>query len=511
MDLSSLQGEKSVHSLFRRCVQCPNLTPACPACPKGQTCSLSIQSCDECPSTSCIGSAAEQQSGSGASSAAPVPAEKHANAGAIAGGVIGGVAFIALVTYLVYRFVIKNRRQEYEEEDEWTEEREAAEKAEHFGHRRDDRASTHTVGSIASTVLTRASNVIQIAYIPGVTNRSPPSTPGLNVPPVPPLPFGSGSNSTASTPSYQQDQHFFMPDFRDSTYSQNGTGHQPRDSVAPSLGRSSVATSVYRSNAVVDAAPAQTGIRGKAAVVSVKSSNQNSPTGSRPPTPPMPALDHERYGLRRAAADEAMRGPPSPAFSVGSTFLNGTANTAKAVTARPVMVGKSPKSFSPSGGEGAAPAAANAYRDVLPRLSVATSHTSFSRHSRARRNEKTRSVFDDVSSDDEEPGSRARQSLRVGEVEAEAGPSPFSDRMATASPTVPARSLARSPPDPSRPSPANNAAPVGKSTGVGHKHSGSLSQAIEEATRRASRHPTHGGLGGVQREASPFSDANELK
>ena len=177
--------------------------------------------------------------------------------------------------------------------------------------RRDARASTHTVASIASTVLTRASNIIQIAYIPGVTNRSAPSTPGLLVPPVPPIPIAL---STASTPRYEQ-EHFFMPgDLRDSTYS----GMSDRTSYA----RTSVASTIYGKNAIVSPVPAQTIIRGKAAVISVK----NGTNSSGELTPPVPSINYDRYG------------PPSPAFSVGSTFLNSTASAATQVRPNVVQV-----------------------------------------------------------------------------------------------------------------------------------------------------------------------------
>jgi len=56
--------------------------------------------------------------------------------------------------------------------------------------------------------------------------------------------------------------------------------------------------------------PAQTVIRGKAAVVSVKSSGGSTPGEL---TPPVPSVDWSKYNAE---------GPPSPAFSVGSTFLN---------------------------------------------------------------------------------------------------------------------------------------------------------------------------------------------
>jgi hypothetical protein len=236
--------------------------------------------------------------------------------GAIAGGVIGGVAVIAILTYLVWRFCIKTRRQAFEQEN-WAEEDETivAEKEKDFAMRRDARASTHTVGSIASTVLTRASNIIQIAYIPGVTNRSAPSTPGLLVPPVPPIPIAL--SSAASTPQYEQ-EHFFIPGDlnRDSTWS----GTSDRTSYA----RTSVASTIYGKNAIVSPVPAQTVIRGKAAVVSVKQPNGSSSSGEL--TPPVPSINFERYGNG---------GPPSPAFSVGSTFLN---SASAATVTRPQIV-----------------------------------------------------------------------------------------------------------------------------------------------------------------------------
>jgi len=267
------------------------------------------------------------------------------NVGAIAGSVIGGVAVIGIVVYLVWRFCIKTKRQQYEQDD-WVDNQEedsAAEKD--FAMRRDARASTHTVASIASTVLTRASNIIQIAYIPGVTNRSAPSTPGLLVPPVPPIPIAL---SNASTPRYEQ-EHFFMPgDLRDSTYS----GISDRTSYA----RTSVASTIYGKNAILSPIPAQTAMRGKAAVVSVKS---NGATSSGELTPPVPNVDYSKYGPT---------GPPSPAFSVGSTFLS-NANTATQLRPQVVSVVSSSKKVSRSNSMTEDEAAA--HRSLLPRDSNA--------------------------------------------------------------------------------------------------------------------------------------------
>lgn len=229
-------------------------------------------------------------------------ASSSPNVGAIAGGVVGGIAAVIFVAFLAWTFCIKNKRHQYQET--WVEfEDEPSPAEKEFSARRDVRASTHTMHSIASTVLTRASNIIQIAYIPGVTNRSAPSTPGLLIPPVPPIPIALATPSPRQT---YEDQHFFMPgDLRDSTYS----GMTDRTSYA----RTSVASTIYGKNAVVSPVPAQTVIRGKAAVVSVKSSGANTPAEM---TPPVPHVDWDKYNPRGT--------PPSPAFSVGSTFLNNT-------------------------------------------------------------------------------------------------------------------------------------------------------------------------------------------
>ncbi|RFU25020.1 hypothetical protein B7463_g11312, partial [Scytalidium lignicola] len=296
-------GAMSFDHLFRRCVSgCSDSTPSCPDCPDGQVCSLVPPTCEACQKTVCI-AAPIQSAPSSQGSSGP-------NVGAIAGGVIGGVIAIAAISYLVWRFFVKPRRGKYQQEWEEGEET-VAEKD--FTMRRDARASTHTVASMASTVLTRASNVIQIAYIPGVTNRSTPSTPGLLVPPVPPIPIAL---SDSGTPRFEH-EHFFMPgDLRDSTYS----GISDRTSFA----RNSVASTIYGKNAVVASASA-TVIRGKPAIVSVKS---GTGTTAGDTTPPVPTVDYGKYGPA---------GPPSPAFSVGSTFVN-SASAATATPMRPQVI-----------------------------------------------------------------------------------------------------------------------------------------------------------------------------
>lgn len=268
------------HVLFKRCVECDdskNLSCDGMDCSGGKVCVLTPQSCDFCAEVSCQ-----------IDPTAPVSTPSKPNVGAIAGGVIGGIAVVAILVFVIWKYCLKGKRRPISEMEWEQEEMEQQEKAENdFASRRSARASTHTVASMASSVLTRASNIIQIAYIPGVTNRSGPGSPDLLVPPVPPIPAmspGSGMSSPYST----ADQHFFVPDFRDSMASTS-----TRQSIAPSLARNSVASTMYRQNAIVSPLPAQTIVRGKAAVVSVKSNGSNTPDDAQSmmSTPPVPQID----------------------------------------------------------------------------------------------------------------------------------------------------------------------------------------------------------------------------
>ncbi|KAI9860467.1 MAG: hypothetical protein M1813_006126 [Trichoglossum hirsutum] len=450
------------------------------------------------------------------STSAPSSGNKGSNTGAIAGGVVGGLVFFAVVSWLVWRFCLKGRRQQELAGEEWTAEEIDAEKREQFTMRRDARASTHTVGSIASTVFTRASNIIQIAYIPGVTNRSPPASPGLLVPPVPPLPI-SGTTSAASSPGYQHDQHFFMPgDLRDSTYSGISDGRSIRTSVAPSLARSSVATTIYRNNAIVEPIPAQTVVRGRANMVSVKP----TPSPGLSPVPPVPTIDYQKHGQKGKNGEELGDAPPpphSPAFSVGSTFLSSTAGTAKAVTARPVQVKPLKVDKSRAGNETTelAPFVLDdlGIRPERPRVSVATDASS---HSRARRSDVLSTDLDDM---DEDAHSRCRRSLVSNEDKRDSrvtviddtpnlAQSPFSDVEIASSPDTPLQTgQNRSSLKPAgASSPTKQGPPQSASSTLG-----ALGVVIEEAIRQASNGTAHDGAGSTERGPSPFGDENEIE
>lgn len=228
--------------------------------------------------------------------------------GPIVGGVVGGVAVILVSVFCLWYFCIRARKRK----DTW----DPAEKRDQSGLARAG-SRTH---SIASTVLTRASNVIQIAYIPGVTGRSPPVSPG-----VPPMPVMSGANTANSTP--QPDTHFFMADdLRNSTWSD--TSVDPRISLAPSLARASSATTVYFENAAGAPVPAQHAFRAQANMVSVKQGGSSGASMASAATP--------------ARSSPLAQGGQVSAHVIKPITINNSSIVARNVTAKPIEVKKTP-------------------------------------------------------------------------------------------------------------------------------------------------------------------------
>lgn len=180
---------------------------------------------------------------------------------------MGGVAGLAVISFLLWWFWLRPKRKAAQA---WQSEKRSTIAP-------SQRRSMNSRRSVASTVLSRASNVIQIAYIPGVTVRSPPTSPGL-VPPVPALP---GASPNPSSNGNEPEQHFFMPsDLRASTWS-DASSVNNRISLSPSLAR----TTYYGGEAeVVPPVPAQHAFRAQANMVSVKSAG-NTPalSGKSPP------------------------------------------------------------------------------------------------------------------------------------------------------------------------------------------------------------------------------------
>lgn len=424
-------------------------------------------------------------------------------AGPIAGGVIGGVAVVCIMTYLVWRFCIKKRRQAYSE-SEWPETEIMEKSGGDFAMQRDARASIHSVRSIASTVLTRASNVIQIAYIPGVTNRSVESTPDL-IPPVPPIPAASPANSTATTPQPGQDQHFFMPsDLRDSTYSDYTVDRTSyaRSSLTPSMARGSVPSTAYRGSA-------ETVVCGKAQPVAIKSGGKNSPSATpRTNTPPVPMIDGKRHAPLQDQIQANTNSPIVARFGVPKAV-----NVKKAQSHNNIA------------------AAASVTRDPSPVVSeiIEKSLTITARGPSvaSSRHNGDSSTFDDVSSSDEESPADASlmghdklpQFVKAHSLSSRSKDSPF--RSPSSAPNLRhSKSLVSS----LSASPDSQARQLSKEEKKIHKRSGSLNQIIKEAARRASREPRHGGLGSVgsmtmmtnwnrehEQKDGPFSDAHAAR
>lgn len=288
--LMAMIGQSTAtNTLFKRqkeCVKCERAQTDCPKCNEGESCVLTIQTCDKCAEAICMADEPEvapTTTGTAATAAGRVESGKGNATGPIIGGVVGGLIIFALVGYFLFRRYKKkvDIRQSMDIMSQHSVPY-STEKSEYYTATKEARNSTHTVHSIASTVMTRASNVIQIAYIPGVTNRSNPNSPHSLIPPVPPLPLNSPLDN------------------RNSTYSQAST--------IPD--RTSVATTIYRSHAIVSPVNAQPVRLGKANLVQVKSSS-NSQASSPGLPPPVPQIDLSSFAAP----------PKSPAFSVGSTFL----------------------------------------------------------------------------------------------------------------------------------------------------------------------------------------------
>ncbi|ORY14018.1 hypothetical protein BCR34DRAFT_244373 [Clohesyomyces aquaticus] len=446
-------------------------------------------SCTSCATASCqkqnIDPTASNKGGS-----------KGPNVGAIAGGVIGGVLFVAIVTVIVWKYCLKGRRRR-DEEGEWQQVEVPQEKTDNdFASRRSARASTHTVASMASSVLTRASNIIQIAYIPGVTNRSGPGSPDLLVPPVPPIPAMSPS-SAMSSPYSTSEQHFFVPDFRDSMAS-DSTGMRSsyaRTSYAPTVGaRGSVASTVYRQNAIVSPLPAQTIVRGKAAVVSVKSSGSNSPLdtpGSE--TPPVPEIDpkHAPQAIRIQMPRMTTSSSLSPQNSVRSTATLGPV--------RALNITKKKKSFDNSSPASGSTTAVNTSENTpspeplvppmrpLTEVSVSSTDDGVT-HSRARHLQAS-GVDSDSDSDFDDDHMRAHRSLMSSSYR----DSDITD--ISSSPTT-LQSPFSDPSPPERGAPERHASHTSRESAMRPP----MTPIVEESSKRASR--------ASKRTQSPFSDDN---
>ncbi|KAJ8056693.1 hypothetical protein LXG23DRAFT_46151 [Yarrowia lipolytica] len=266
----------------------------CTKCASNEVCVLGVASQDNpCPSITCSAAMANTNTDSGKSSSGT-------SAGAIAGGVVGGVAAAAIFGFFVWFFCFSKRAQRVREEKEWipvvgqdhvTDNHTAGQMPPNH------RNSSSTFASLASSALSRASNVIPIAYVPGVTSRGQMSrdsstggTLGSN-PPIPNVPW-----------EYQ-----FTPE---------ELLRQSRQSTVYGI-RDSVNTEAYRESQAYVSSAMMTAIQAKPMLVNVKDGHVTNNDGS--------------------ARDSALR----------QSFMSGTSDgsvyeiaSAERVNARSIRIGK---------------------------------------------------------------------------------------------------------------------------------------------------------------------------
>jgi hypothetical protein len=478
--------ERTLRTVFKRCVTCPeNVNPTCPSCSKSEICSLVPSDCNSCAQMVCV------------RNPNPLPSSSGPNVAAIAGGVVGGIAFVAIVVFLLWRFYIKKKRAQQDlDAEEWEGDDIATQKTtQSFHAMHQDSASTRTRGSIAGSLMSHMSNVIHIAYIPGVTNRNGNGSSHnsmMGSSPVPPIP--AARRDMHRSPLANDDGAlFFRPgDLRDSTYSGTSDFTDRRDtqytraSITPSLARSSIASAIYTNN--VDPMPAQQVVRAAPRMVSVKTASSHSPsseTGSAPAsTPTTSGSDTAQF----AANTPAGKGKPVQVMMPGQSDRSATGSVKSNAS-----YGKA-QQITVAGGKGKG------------RFPVSREGSS----------------------------SSSKHAPSVSSPLAEGGPPTFPERLKDRSPTVlspinasPASQPAESPffdasDAPSAPSPAAPAIPrpnpyASMTSSVvrsredrvrgGGRGPGALSAVIEEATRRASEVQSISG----KRDSSPFTDAHRTE
>lgn len=395
---------------------------------------------------------------------------------------IGGVAFVALIVFFLWRFWIKKRREQQElEAEEWEDDDIAQQKhVSQFNAVRSDQASTRTRGSLANSILSRASNIIQIAYIPGVTNRNGSGHNSMLAnAPVPPIPARYAQTTPKSPLSNEGDALFFRPgSLRGSTYSDGSSvrsGNQrdtqyTRQSITPSLARQSVMSDVYRDDASVEPMPATQVVRAAPRMVSVKQSQASSPSESEMSG----GSGNSGHGVKVMVPGESSASATAPKGS-GSSFAKATQ----------ITVGK---------GKGRFPVAQSSSNASSPMPARHTPAISSPLIETANESE-----------DDEDEHARARRSL-VNATARAADPSPLTQPLE--SPFFdPSDVQVPISPTETKPNPyaAMSASVRNERPRRGERGPGDLSAIIEEAAKRASQDPEHEGIGG-KRDQSPFSD-----
>jgi hypothetical protein len=253
--------------------------------------------------------------------------------------------------------------------------------------------------------------------------------------------------------------------------------------------RNSVASTMYRQNAIVSPLPAQTIVRGKAAVVSVKTNGTNSPADSE--TPPVPQID-QKHTVKPIRI--AMPGI-SPANSVRSTAQLGPVRALN-ITRKKGSDVTPPKSSAASTAS-AERTLVNTPEVLVPSARPLTDYSMSSSddgvaHSRARRGSLASDSEDD--SDDDHP--RAKQTLlRNSPTPRDSDLTEFQDNTPTMAQSPFSDSSALEPP---RPMMSQRITSYEPSQGLREP----MTPIVEESMSK------RGSIASYRRDASPFSDSN---
>lgn len=168
---STVSSNSTVSSSTDGCVECSNNSTTCPVCEDDEYCVTTSLTCSECPRTYC---AKKSTTSSGAASTSTVGSSSSSSSsstkvGAIVGGVVGGVAFLAVLVALglfYYKYYTR-KRSAMASEDQFSEKPPMLRDPSNPGlMKRRNRNSAATIQT------STASNILPVAYIPGVTTSS---------------------------------------------------------------------------------------------------------------------------------------------------------------------------------------------------------------------------------------------------------------------------------------------------------------------------------------------------
>ncbi|CAY70686.1 Hypothetical protein PAS_chr3_0637 [Komagataella phaffii GS115] len=162
--LSAAKRETEDFSSQDNCVTCSDV-PTCPTCKSNEKCVLTARTCSTCPEMSCVH---DENSGSSSS------LSSAATGGISAGAVVGALVIFSLMGFLYFRYVYKPKKMRQQDEEannvkDMTDDKSTLSNTQKSGDiDLERRNSSLTLSTMANTILTKTSNIIPIAYIPGV-------------------------------------------------------------------------------------------------------------------------------------------------------------------------------------------------------------------------------------------------------------------------------------------------------------------------------------------------------